>query len=66
MCLWGDWISVVYYDFSLRRSFTRPISALLTVVYSSGPCLVLKGRRRDRRDSLSTMEIYVDTIDAFM
>ena len=65
-CTWGDWSYVASHDFLLMISFTRSIASFLTVVYSTGTGVVKKGKRRNRREELSMMEIHVDAIRLLM
>ena len=64
-CLWGDWSSIAYHNLSLRRSFTRSIVSLLTVVYSAGMAVIMKIKWRNSRSIFYTMAIHVDGIYAF-
>ena len=64
-CLWDSWSSVASPNLSLRRSSTRPIADLITIVYSAGAEVVLKGKQMHRWARLSTMETYVDKIHVF-
>ena len=63
--LCGELRFSVSQDFPLSRSFTRSISALLTVLYSAGAGVVPKGNLRQRKDGLSTIDMQVDAVVAF-
>ena len=64
--MWGDCSYIASHYLYLRISFTRLILASLTVVYTSGVGVVMKVKCRNRRSSLSTMEMHVDAICEFV
>ena len=55
----------MYHDASERRLPPSYISASLLVVYYYGKGVVPKGRHRQRKDSLPTIEIHFDAIYVF-
>ena len=55
----------MFHDASVRRSYPKYISASLMGVYSDGAGVVTKGKHRQRNDSFTTVEMYVDSICAF-
>ena len=63
--MWGYWSSVTSHKMSLRRSLSRPFSALLNVVYFSGAGIFLNGKCRHSRTMLSKMAMHTDAIHAF-
>ena len=63
MC--GEFRSYVSLDSSFSISFPRCIVGSLTVVYSAGTIIVTKFNRRQRKASLSTISLRVNTVVAF-
>ena len=55
----------MFQDSSCSTSLPKSTDVPLTVVYSSGAGLVTKGNIRQRKDSLSTIEMHVDPVVAF-
>ena len=63
--LFGRLRSVVSHDSSLSSSLPRSIAVFLVFVYSAGASVVPKDNRRQRKSSLSTIEMRVDLVLAF-
>ena len=61
----GKFRSYVSQDSSHSRSFPRSIDVSLTVVYSFCAGVVSKSKLRQRKASLSTTAMHVDTVVAF-
>ena len=55
----------MYQYLSLSILFPRSIAAFLKVVYSSGAGVVPKGNHRQRKSSLSTIDMQVYPVVAF-
>ena len=63
--MFGELILSVSQDSSYSRLFHRSIAALLVVVYSSDVGVVSKGNCRQRKASMYTITMQVNTVVAF-